>query len=431
MAGLVIILIISIVFLIIVAAKTRRNNKDTKTDTKENIRENIPNMTKIHNVVCPFCYSEFSPQDVRFYFEMNGVVKYISANPNASAAKEAEETKAFLVQNNMYGKIKVDDNGMPVCCELLSKHDNRVKYRSSIRVCADNTCNQVLSSKAGTYAADNGVFVIGLKSSGKTVYITSVINRLANVLPKYFRCGLRAYNADVAAEYQNNYYNIMYTEKKLPDATVSPAQLTYEVESGEKCKTVGITFSDIKGEVASNVLELMGNEDINKVISHSSYFLLTLDITDLNHGLTADIINHVLSLATIDPARKPYQYLAVVITKSDALANELKDPVFSFEGLNIAGRKYSIYNNVRYDEQGFNDDRKAINSMLRNYMMQSPELAGLVIAAENVFLPQNVNYFAVSALGHKPGADGRIDNIQPIRVEEPILWLLDNSGILR
>ena len=404
------------------AKKQREANEKNKKNT---VTQNTGSNT-IHNIVCPFCYEEFKPRDVRFRFDFNGVPVYLSANPNS------EETKKFCRENgNLFAYI-TERNGLPVKC-VLCRQDNTVLSESPLRVCRNDKCNQPLSVNAGTYSADNGLFVIGLKSSGKTVYITTAINRLKEIIPKYFGCNFRDYNQNVTSEYYDKYYNVMYNNKTLPDATVARSQLTCEVVNNNLMRTVGITFSDIAGEISDNANEIFQG-DTQKIMSHSNYFLMTIDLKEINRDTmssaqTVNIINNVLSLATIDEDKKRNKYLAVVITKSDELVNFDQGK----KGAEAFRRDMSyaspIFREVKYDMASFNSERAEINRLIKQYMWENHP--GIVQAAETAFYSENINYFAVSALGQAPVEGKLVSNIVPVRVEEPVLWLLGRSGVLQ
>lgn len=136
-----------------------------------------------HNIVCPFCYKEYSPFEVRFMFrEESGKPFYLSAYP------ESEETKKYAIDNNLLVIVTTDDTAkIPVRMSLRKKNQTTPFSSSPIRVCKNEECNKKLSPYAGTYSADNGLFVLGLKSSGKTVFITSVIDTLQNILAKKYK----------------------------------------------------------------------------------------------------------------------------------------------------------------------------------------------------------------------------------------------------
>ncbi len=397
-----------------------------KNKEKEKIRAAQSSGSRVHNIVCPFCYDEFSPREVRFRFDFDGVPKYLSANPNS------EETRQFCRENgNLYAHI-TESNGLPVKCELC-RPDKTVLTESPLRVCRNEECNQPLSVNAGTYSADNGLFVIGLKSSGKTVYITTAIDRLKNIIPRHFGCSFRDYNQNVTNEYYSKYYNVMYVNRELPAATVARSQLTSEVVNSKLMRTVGITFSDIAGEIAGDASAIFQGAT-NKIMSHSNYFLMTVDLKEITGDMMSNaenvnIINNVLSLATVDKNKKGNKYLAVVITKSDELVGFDEGK----KGAEIFRRDLSyaspIYQDVKYDMDSFYRERSLINTSIKYYMQENhPEL---VQAAESAFLPENINYFAVSALGQMPVNGKLTSEIIPVRVEEPVLWLLSKSGVLQ
>ena len=45
----------------------------------------------------------------------------------------------------------------------------------------------------------------------------------------------------------------------------------------------------------------------------------------------------------------------------------------------------------------------------------------------------NYSYFAVSALGlnNNPSLDGKIERPRPHRIEDPVLWILKENGVIK
>ncbi len=368
-----------------------------------------------HDILCPFCYARFKANKTRFLFEINGKPTYLSADPADMKSRQYCQAAGIDV-------AVAWENGIPSIMRILNAKTREVWMQSPLKVCANAECNASISRSAGKYAPDNGLLLLGLKSSGKTVYISSVINKLNDVLPKEYNCTFSPYNKEVREHYIEDYYKPLMVDHLLPEATVRKDQLTYEVQNPEN-RVIGITFSDIKGEISGETDKLFVGECAN-ALQYSNYYIVVMDIKDLdqngfNRSLNESIFSDVLTNATADPARKPFQHLAIVITKSDELVNYEGNPVFT--------ENSPIYMPVQYGA-GFDSDREYINSQLKDYIqLKYPQLKAY---AEDAFLPENINYFAVSALG-KPPAGGKCENIAPMRVEEPILWLLKRSGVLK
>jgi len=421
----VIVFLCAVIFLVWCVHKREigKINNDIEAEdynSRKKIKE--PTDTNTYNIICPFCYNEFSPNDVRFCFHFDSAEGnteiYLSAN------KDSEETKEFCRKNNIYIKFNYDANyKIPKVMKLYNRDSNELIKESPIRVCKNKSCNKQLSVYAGTYAVDNGLFLIGLRGSGKTVFITSAIKRLGEILPRYYDSMFNAYNKDVDDEYLKEYYKIIFESKELPAATIHEAQLTYEVinRNRKKNKVVGITFSDIKGEISDDPQKVLLD---SRGIAHSNYYLLTIDINNVLENIgeknkNEAIIKNVLSLAT--QSGRESKYLAVVLTKSDELVGLDEKDIFSRDSL--------IYTDINYkDNEAFIKERKSINSDLRQYLKE--KYISIVLAAETAFEPEHVNYFAVSAIGQKPEMGKLNADIMPRRVEEPIIWLLIKSGCL-
>ncbi len=72
------------------------------------------------------------------------------------------------------------------------------------------------------------------------------------------------------------------------------------------------------------------------------------------------------------------------------------------------------------------DDARRTSQLVHDHLINWGE--GNMVNALKRF--SNVGYFAVSSLGRRPGEDGRIDGFNPMRVADPLFWILYHLGFL-
>ena len=310
-------------------------------------------------------------------------------------------------------------------------------------------CHNELPKSAGLTESYTIAFA-GDTAVGKTVYMTTLINRL-QFLDDEFRSMLMPLTSAVSDKYDTYYFTPMYKEGYLPEHThvnevVEP--LIYEFRVGINKvngdnvadKTITLTFYDVAGDGIKNA------EYVNTRARHLKYadaFIYMVDpmqtgaaqrLAALNSNASADYIagrgDAVKILESfftqdIDFKDKP---TAIVLTKSDLLrSTEMTQRYFD--------RDSSIYKQCEH--KGFleTEQIETVNKEVHDFFGITAPLF-----RKNVdFMFNNVKYFAVSALGG-PTETVNVDGIdrkkimngipQEIRVEEPFLWILSQLGVI-
>ena len=172
---------------------------------------------------------------------------------------------------------------------------------SVMRVCP--SCHEVLSPNAGLYEMGRGIFFLGLRNSGKTVMLTTIIKTLKDIA-HFYGAKFNYYNAGVGQKYEANYYRPLYREHKLPKATARGKSdlLVYEWISKQFSTT--IAFYDIAGEDAEDEETLLAQAGTQ--ISNAQSYVLLVDpyelgyISDLtgkkpaSYKETVDIFNNII-----------------------------------------------------------------------------------------------------------------------------------------
>jgi GTPase SAR1 family protein len=420
-------------------------------------------------IKCPYCFKCFDPGDVHFraasmkhravspqtgetVIREDSVVDRNLADYYRQFGRQAPRRSPVIAPN---GGVTGDEYiGLALGGEPVSYKDG-VLYsvvdefgnETEKRLCP--YCHNDLPKSAG-FTKSYTIAFAGDTAVGKTVYMTTLINRL-QFLDDDFRSMLMPLTSAVADKYETYYFTPMYREGLLPEHThvnevVEP--LIYELRVGINKvngdnvadKTITLTFYDVAGDGIKNA------DYVNTRARHLKYadaFIYMVDpmqtgaaqrLAALNANAGADYIigrgDAVKILESfftqdIDFKDKP---TAIVLTKSDLLRST------------STTQRYFAPDSIIYEQcvhKGHLDSEQVekINSEVHNFFGLTAPLF-----RKNVdFMFNNVKYFSVSALGG-PTETVEVDGIdrkkiangipQEIRVEEPFLWILSQLGII-
>lgn len=294
------------------------------------------------------------------------------------------------------------------------------------------------------------VGVVGGKGAGKTVYLAVLNHELRHAVRRRFDADIR-FSGDqqpVGAGFGSprlwleNYEKALFEDGSLPEGTAAaetgrrvPLVMEWRqprTRNGRsRYATTLLSFYDAAGEdFASEYSKAQKYVEI----AHGLVVLLDpWQLPDLPPEVAVpsaavagaekpiDVLNRVTELlragtggSTGKLLRTP---LAVVFAKIDALypALDPDDPVLA-RPPEVAG----------YDEDAGATTHEHVRALLHRFGADD-------IDAHLRHTYRDFRYFAVSALGTPPDyADGRIDagGVRPLRVEEPLLWLLSRWNVV-
>ena len=424
---------------------------------------------EVYPIKCPYCFKQFGADDVHFRASAS---KHYVTSPQTGEKMIREDSVIDKNLADYYRQFgRQAPRRFPVIAPFggvtgdeyinVSNDADSLGYKNGVlysvkdefggetekRICP--YCHNDLPRSAGQYRSYTIAFA-GDTAVGKTVYMTTLINRL-QFLDDGFKSMLMPLTAGVSEKYDTYYFTPMYKEGLLPEHThvnevVEP--LIYEFRVGINKvngdnvadQTVTLTFYDVAGDGIKNA------DYVNTRARHLKYadaFIYMVDpmqtgaaqrLAALNSNACGDYIigrgDAVKILESfftqdIDFKDKP---TAIVLTKSDLLkSTETSQRYFSKDS--------SIYRQCEH--KGFLDTEQVetVNTEVHNFFGITAPLF-----RKNVdFMFNDVKYFAVSALGgptetvNVDGADRKkiVNGIpQEIRVEEPFLWILSQLGII-
>ncbi len=383
-------------------------------------------------IVCPYCFGTFERKDVMFRC-CNEVGCKKGDDPElhkfwGNVQNECPSFKPKFSFASLFGR-------MPESAEC--PHCRETSFKVICPHCHNPIPKPMVRNKGYI------ISIIGARSSGKTNYITTLINELIN----YGHClgdiGTTPSNVANKPEdntenrYKRDFFEILYEKNICPPQTdindpKNRIPLIYEL--GQQKKTpIYLVFYDTAGEnfvdpknIASNV----------KFLNHSDAVIFLLDtfsipyvhdklkakmgLPDIELKYDRIISNLITHFVEGDKRVRDEQFkkpMALVFSKIDAI---LKNEEL-FQNTSLSG--ISIERNSSFmDGSGVNlSDIDCVSDGIR---------AGLASWNEHNFINsmekhyKNVKYFGISALGGMPDRSGNISNLRPYRVLDPLVWIL-------
>lgn len=316
------------------------------------------------------------------------------------------------------------------------------KYKTSLRICS--SCHSELPHTIGDFK-DLIFAVIGTKETGKSHYISVLINTINNEIGEGLNANLQALNDETVKRYRSVFYDPIFRKKEIIAATYSgradfsvKIPLSYSLSfmgkdlfGRKRIKNVATTvFFDTAGEDL-DAEDIMVTE--NKYICNSAGIIILLDplqLPEVRAQLPAgtplpninteieDIIPRTARLIRNARGLRENQLIdipvALVFSKIDAL-DTILDPSSSlmFPSKHVNG--FDI------------GDFEAINSEMEA-MVREWKGAGLIKKLEGNF--KEYACFGLTALGCNPHDSNKIDSFRPRRVGDPFLWLLWKHKLL-
>ncbi|MFR9598273.1 MAG: hypothetical protein SNI83_04230 [Rikenellaceae bacterium] len=287
------------------------------------------------------------------------------------------------------------------------------------------------------------ISVIGARSSGKTNYITTLINELKH---KGHLIDIGIYETGVGrrpdeytiARYEKDFYNRLYKNKECHAQTDvndsrSKIPLIYKLFSTTKNEQAYLVLYDTAGE---NFADPTAIEERAKFLRNSDGIILLLDtfcIPDVhdrlkqkiklpNIELTYDIILKNVIKHFDDQVNKKEFYtkpLALTFSKIDSIVNN--DELFMDARLPNINMNY---NSQYLDGNGYYlDDVDTVNQGIQDGLRSWGESHFIADINAPVHFNGKATFFGISALGDMP-AGTSVKHIKPYRVMDPLIWIL-------
>lgn len=304
-----------------------------------------------------------------------------------------------------------------------------VTYR---RVCP--YCHNPLPLKYGKNPV-KFISIIGITGSGKTVYISQLLKNMTECVAK---AGLSAY---FTTDHETNFIekNKVARGIELPDSTPPGAlsqPMFYDIVRmvDGKQRTDTIVLYDIAGENCRNANDMVR---FSSFVQHSHGLILLVDPKQLGFLPGADeedvdapstALNTLHSVLESEQGKRSAVPIAVCVSKSDQCAGIL--PSLAQEHVQVAERDTMTgLPTQKFDARTFNQ----LSAQLKEMMLNNP--CASTVCQNLMDEYWNYNFFALSAVGcaceaTEQGYYAPVSRPDPKRIEEPILWLFKQFGII-
>jgi hypothetical protein len=314
---------------------------------------------------------------------------------------------------------------------------------SRIRICPH--CHRAIPFGAGEID-EHVIPIVGATGAGKSSYLTVLIElALKGWVGQDFNFTIAPAEPDTEKLFRTEYADPLITQKQeIPpnhlEEVVNP--LIFQLNFHKKApvtrrminKTVNIIFYDIAGDLLNP--EKVGLTKATECLFHSSgiiYLVNPLHIREIAQLITTERI--VVPVITPDIM---LSFIKKGIQERMGFRPDDKIPIPFAVCLSM-----SDYLRDNNDKLGFNEilfqphrhigafdvrDFEVIDAEIHDKLHQWGGVAGHLRRVAEAFF-KTTGFFAVSALGASPIC-GHLEEINPIRVEDPFLWILSGLGII-
>ncbi|KAJ49548.1 hypothetical protein BD780_001328 [Clostridium tetanomorphum] len=412
-----------------------RGNKNENNDYKKATYEKGPFM-----ITCPFCFKKFKTDQVVFrasHYE-NGDPEYeknVDELLNEYNKKVGKgilgEINPIIIPKGLPEKNKVRVDGGLI--EIRDKYD----IATSERLCP--FCHNELPITSGR-GPSKIISVVGASQVGKSVYMTTLLYVLERYSCQRIDASLIAGSSLYNDEIRENQERIF--EKNLmldptPKQHVEPLIENMKFRD-DKIAPITFIFYDIPGEgmtdkdyIEKHGEHIKNSDGIIFLVDPLQMKTLRKKISLMNKEFKGDftqkyqepkdiivyLFENFISKQSKEKTNIP---TAVVVTKSDMLKN-LNDEEY-------INKSSNIFRNYEHKELFNLNEFENIDGEVRKFLSKAD--APFKSAMDTYF--ETTGYFAVSSLGCNP-QNLKIDgssSINPLRVDEPFLWLLYRMNYL-
>ena len=370
----------------------------------------------LRKITCPYCFAQFHP----------GHCAIVSQRDGGVLEQAPTGLKRFLARfwvKRLVGAqyvLKMAARQCPECQHALPAHIEHIPLFS--------------------------MALVGGVAAGKSMYLAMLVHQLgtARVLQAIGCTSFRAISGEMEERYRREYYEPLFRERRhlpvtvhRPGSTFEPLiyRLEFSEESKPRHRVVYLAFYDVYGGD-----DLMGPTEAVQYARFLVYMRALILLADplamprmaeqiapqyrLLHQprvAAADILMRLIDLYERQQGKPGQQIklpIAITVSKSDLL--QFADPLR--RSLLFATPAYSDPRSVgplRCEEL---DMEEVVKKLLELYEERS-----LVMSSKRLW---QARFFAVSSTGWPPDPAGLFPAIEPLRVLDPVLWILVQLGII-
>lgn len=286
--------------------------------------------------------------------------------------------------------------------------------------------------------------LLGGRNSGKTNYIAVLVNEIRQRMSLPFSCAIMECDDSTRTRYQSYFYRNIYKENRPVDSTSTAKQdpLLYTLSFnqkgmfGNKLSSLFLPLYDTAGENMIDEETIARNADYIKAAGGIILLLDPFEIEEIadalkEQGITQKasdnaekmevILDRVISLLRRGQNDKILDVpLAIVLTKLDLLTD--------YTGI-IPSDSPLRYPSAHLEMQGYSmKEHNAIDSAVRSILSPSQNFNN---AYQQLKSFKNASFFALSSFGCDPNVSDLKKKMRPMRVLDPLLWLLAINGYIK
>lgn len=393
-------------------------------------------------IVCPFCFSRFEPEEAVFR------AAHHREDDEDYALQEDQELNKYREKFGLapYDELEavldpdtIPDENKTYSQNVLVAITDRYGVPTRRRLCP--YCHNDLPIPSGKVPS-NIISIVGASQVGKSVYMTSLIHTLQNVTAANFDAACMPMNAEISRKFRVQYEEPIFERGSMLEATQKETQqepfIFQFVFKDENLAPITLVFFDVAGEgmVDRQYLDLYAAH-----IKNSSGILFMVDPLQIR-----SIRDKIMLRVGEDQGEFPARYdeprevvislfenfighqeksktdipTAIVLTKSDML-NHLKEEDGEYIQTNS-----NVFRNYVHKGSLNKTEFENMNGEIGRFI---GKVDRPFKDAVDVYFTDTA-YFAVSALGSNPVQQQIAGVVQPIRVDEPFVWLLHKLGYI-
>jgi len=386
------------------------------------------------NFVCPYCFEESSVSSIQFRCR------------NLRCLAEPDEAKgkyygiaAPMEQCVFTGAGKTADRAdCPKCGE-----------KTNLRLCP--SCHNTLPSTI-TSDREKIIALIGTRDSGKSIFVTVLIHEFLKHIAPSINASLNFLTSDDKEQYNKRFSDFVYKRRtRIPQTTstfalsgviganrpiLTKLKKDYKKLFTTKTEEFTLVFFDAAGEDFDKE-EVM--HSVSKYIAHSDGIIFLIDPFSnkaVRGGLPDDVVQgaSTIEVDSVSSPKEVIERVANIVRLHSTIKGKIKIPVaaaFSkldaFETLLDNGAALRRPSPHLAEGEFIKQDGLTVDQEIRGLLAAWGEQDFLKSLELNY---ENAHLFAFSALGNNPRPDGSIDEPLPVRIEDALLWMLNELSLL-